>query len=182
MSERETAPGPVSAGDRLEALAARALEQLAAVDRMETDLAAAKAALDRTQRIDLPELMKDLGLSEATLPGAGITIRLTTGVDVSIPETKRADAFAWMAENGYGALVRAEVKVAFGAAELERAEACAEILAERNYETEVKMSVPPPTLKAWATERLTAGADIPPELFNVRAYDMARISNSKRKR
>jgi hypothetical protein len=178
----EPTSGVVSAGDRLEAMAARALEQIAAVDRIEGELTAAKAALDRTQRVDLPELMKDLNLSEATLPGAGITIKLTMGVDASIPEAHRAEAFAWMAENGYGALVRAEVKVVFGAAELEKAEACAALLTNKAYETEVKMSVPPPTLKAWANERLSAGADIPPELFNVRSYDMARISNSKRKR
>jgi len=169
-------------GDRLAAMAAVALEQIAAVDSLEADLAAAKARLDRTQRTDLPELMKELGISEAVLPEVGIKIALTMGVDASIPEPQRAGAFAWLAENGYGALVRAEVKVTFGAAELEQATACASLLTERDYETEIKMSVPPPTLKAWATERLEAGEDIPPELFNVRSYDMARISNSKAKR
>jgi hypothetical protein len=175
----EAAPTP---GGRLAAMAELALQQIANVDRLETELAAAKSQLDRTQRTDLPELMKELGLNEASLTEFGIKIVLTTGVDASIPEANRAGAFAWLAEHGYGALVRADVKVSFGAAELERAEACAALLTEREYETEVKMSVPPPTLKAWAAERLEAGEDIPPEHFNVRSYDMARISNIKRKK
>lgn len=175
----DAAPTP---GGRLAAMAELALTQMAAVDRLEGELAAAKAQLDRTQRTDLPELMKELGVNEVTLPGTGLKITLTMGVDASIPEAARPDAFAWMAQHGYGALVRAEVKVVFGAAELERAEACASLLQDSAYSTEIKMSVPPPTLKAWATERLAAGEDLPPELFNVRAYDMARITASKRKR
>jgi hypothetical protein len=175
----ESAPKP---GERFAALASLALQQMANVERIETELTAAKAALDRTQRTDIPELMKELGISDVTLAELGIKIALTTGVDISIPEAVRPDAYAWMANKGYGALVRAEVKVVFGAAELEKADACAELLQQQQYDTEVNMSVPPPTLKAWAKERLSAGEDIPPELFNVRAYDMARFSNIKRKK
>lgn len=173
---------PHTPGERFAALAALALEQTATVERIETDLAAAKAALNRTQTTDIPELMKELGVSEVALAELGVKISLTTGVDISIPEQRRPAAFAWMAERGYGALVRAEVSVTFGASELERATACAELLNEKEFETEVSLSVPPPTLKSWARERLSAGEDIPPELFNVRAYDMARITNMKRKK
>lgn len=175
----DSAPTP---GERFAALAALAMQQMTAVERAEEALAAAKAALDRTQRTDIPELMKELGMTEVTLGELGVKVALTTGVDISIPEAVRPDAYAWMADKGYGALVRAEVKVVFGAAELEKADACAQLLQQKEYDTEVNMSVPPPTLKAWARERLSAGEDIPPTLFNVRAYDMARFSNIKRKK
>ena len=174
--------GTPTAGERCAALAQLALQQLDAVSQCEAALAAANAALQRTLRTDLPELMHELGMSEVTLGEQGVKIALTTGVDISIPEAHRANAYAWMVERGFGALVRAEVKVVFGAAELERANACDDLLAQQGFSSEVNMSVPPPTLKAWARERLSAGEDIPPELFNVRAYDMARISNIKRKK
>jgi hypothetical protein len=172
---------PATPGGRLAALAQLALTQLATVARLEDELSAASTAAQRTLRTDLPELMKELGVSEVALGEQGVKIALTQGVDISIPEAHRPNAYAWMVEHGYGALVRAEVKVVFGATELERANACAEQLAAAEYETQVNMSVPAPTLKAWARERLSAGEDIPPALFNVRAYDMARISNLKRK-
>lgn len=171
-----------TAGERLSALSRLALEQLQSVNRITEDLATANAALQRTLRTDLPELLKELELTEVVLGELGIKVALTTGVDISIPEQKRPTAYAWMVERGFGALVRAEVKVVFGAAELAKAQACDSLLHEDGYEPEVSMSVPPPTLKAWARERLSAGEDIPPELFNVRAYDMARISNIKRKK
>lgn len=171
-----------TAGERFAALTELAMQQMAAVEQANDALTAANAALQRTMRTDIPELMKELGLTEVSLGELGVKVALTTGVDISIPEQNRAQAYTWMVERGYGALVRAEVKVVFGAAELDRAQECDALLNKDGYESEVNMSVPPPTLKAWARERLSAGEDIPPELFNVRAYDMARISNIKRKK
>ncbi len=168
-------------GNRLRAMTELAMRQAAIVGTLTERLEDAQAALTRTLRTDLPELMKELGMSEATLPELGVKVAVTGGVDISIPEQQRSAAYAWMAEQGYGALVRAEVSSVFGAAELERAQECARLIEQAGFEPEVKMAVPPPTLKAWARERLEAGADIPPTLFNVRAYDMARITNSKRK-
>lgn len=153
------------------------------VDELTSQLEEAKRALARTEQTDLPELMKELGLSETTIAELGLKITLTRGVDCSIPEAMRADAYAWMAERGYGDLVRAQVSVTFGASELDRAQACSSMLQDNAFESEVKLAVPPPTLKAWARDRLAAGEDLPPALFNVRAYDMARITNAtKRKR
>lgn len=176
------AVAPTAPAARLRELVLLAVEQMNAVERAEEALAAAKAQLDRTQRTDMPELLNALGMSEVTLAELGVKVTLTGGVDISIPEPNRPSAYAWMVERGYGALVRAEVSATFGASELEKAEACSQLLVEHGFESEVNMAVPPPTLKAWARERLAAGEDIPPELFNVRAYDMARISNVKPKR
>ena len=107
-------------------------------------------------------------------------IALTTGIDASIPEQARDGAYAWMIEHGFGDLVRAEVKLAFGATDIERANQVYDELLAQELQPEIKMAVPPPTLKAWAKERLMAGEELPPALFNVRAYDMARLTNRKR--
>lgn len=169
-------------GARLRSMTELAMLQMQRVSELESQLEEAKRAFNRTQQTDLPELLKELGLTETTLADLGVKLTLTMGVDVSIPEAQRPDAYAWMAQKGYGDLVRAEVSVVFGATELERAEQCAVMLQQNEFESQVKMAVPAPTLKAWARDRLAAGEDLPPELFNVRAYDMARISNATPKR
>lgn len=168
-------------GERLNALVQHTLDLLLAVAKKEEELSELKNSLSRVQRTDLPELMKELGMSDATLADLGVKVTVAQGVDISIPEGSRADAFAWLAEKGYGAIVRAEVSVSFGAAELDKAQECAATLTEKDYSPHIGMSVPAPTLKAWGKERLAAGEDIPPTLFNVRAYDMAQIKSIKRK-
>lgn len=171
----------VAPGERLVALAQHALELMSEVTKKEEELAKVKAALDRVQRTDMPELLKELGMTDATLKDLGVKIALTQGVEASIPEAARADAFAWLAEKGYGALVRAEVSVLFGAAELEKAQQCAATLTAKEYLPLVAMSVPAPTLKAFAKESIAKGVDLPPHLFNVRAYDVCRITAIKKK-
>ena len=172
----------LSPGSRLTELVKLAIEQLSKIEEIESHLTEAKGIMERIQRTDIPELLKELGMSEAALPELSIKVAVTDGVDISIPEEKRRDAFEWLAEKGYGALVRADVTVSFGAAELEKANDCAEQLVKLQHSPTVKMAVPPQTLKSWAKERLSAGEDIPPELFNVRAYDMARITTIKPKK
>ena len=171
-----------SPAQRLSALVEHAVELLARLAQKEEELAVVKAALDRVQRTDLPELLKELGMSEATLAELGIKVTLTQGVEASIPEAVRAEAFAGLAENGFGDLVRSEVICAFGAQELDHAQQLTETLLGRGEHPQMKMAVPAPTLKAWAKERLTAGEDIPPMLFNVRAYDMARLTQLKKRK
>lgn len=170
-----------NAGERMAALVQHALGVMVDVERKEEELSALKETLNRIQRTDLPELLKELGITEATIADLSVKVSLAQGVDASIPEAARAEAFAWLAEKGYGALVRSDVVCSFGAHELERAQALTERLLEDHWTPQMKMSVPPPTLKAWAKERLSAGEEIPPELFNVRAYDMARLTTIKRK-
>lgn len=168
-------------GERLAALVRHAIDLLASKKKKEEELKEVSELLDRVQRTDLPELLKELGMSDATLADLGVKVALSQGVEASIPEPSRAEAFAWLAENGYGAIVKSEVKVVFGAAELEKAQECAALLTQGEYLPQVGMNVHPQVLKSWAKERLTAGEVIPPELFNVRAYDMARITAIKRK-
>jgi len=167
-------------GARLDELVQVALANQARVDQLTSELEDAQQALNRILRTDLPELLTEIGIDEVKLPD-GTKITLTTGIDASIPDDKKSDAFVWMVENGYGALVRSEVKVVFGANEIDRATEAMGALQEHGMQAEIKMQVPPPTLKAWAKERLMAGEVPPPALFNVRAYDMARIKQPSKR-
>lgn len=169
-------------GERLKALVELELSYLTKLEKLEEDAKEIKGHIDRIARTDLPELLKELGMTEATLADIGIKITLSNGVDISMPEATRDKAFEWLVEKGHGAIVRSEVTVVFGAEELEKAEAAAEGLRAMEYTPLVKMSVPPPTLKAWAKEVRGKGEDIPPEFFNLHAYDIAKLTVIKPKK
>jgi hypothetical protein len=181
LSSASAAKIETPASDRLTELIVHTMQLIAKAEEQEE--AAKKTAADvmRLLRTDIPELLKELKLEEAVLKDLNIKVKLSSGVEASIPEEQRAAAFEWLAKNGYGAIVRAEVSCLFGAAELEKAEKCKAALLKAKYTPTVSMSVPAPTLKAWAKERLSQGKEIPPTIFKIHSYDMAKLTAVKKR-
>lgn len=173
--------GGVEGLPRVGRLARLLVEQQAAVAEAEEKLAAAKAALLLTERVDLPELMKELGLQEVKLED-GSKVTVTPDVICAIAEAKRADAFAWLEERGYGGLIKTEVSVSFGRDELEKAEEVASVLSEvAERPSAIERTVHPQTLKAFVKERMAA-AELDAramELFGVQPFDRAKLTAPK---
>lgn len=163
---------------RIVAMATLLNEQKSAVAALEEALSEAKQNLHRTQREDLPELMKELGLQEIKLRD-GSTVEVKNELDIAIPAANRDATYAWMVDNGYGGLIRSECKITFTASERARALACYEDLATRRYPVTYDEKIPPQTLKAWAKERIAAGDELPAEMFRLNPYDWAKIDGPK---
>lgn len=165
--------------NRLMQMVALMERQTAAVAAAEEELKSAKDALLRTQREDLPELMKELELTELRKED-GTTIRITNGLDISIPAAQRRAAFDWLIEEGYGGLIKAQCTVTFSATEREQAVACYDELVQARYPALLDEKIAPQTLKAWAKEQLAAGKEIPAHLFSLNPYDWAKIQIPKK--
>lgn len=148
----------------------------------EAALTAAKEALREVETVDLPELMKEVGLSSFTMPD-GTRIEVRNEISCAITVEKRPEAHAWLRSHGFGGLIKTEVAASFAAGESELALEAAESIADAfEREVDVIEVVHPATLKSWVKEQIEAGTPPPFELFGVFPYDKAKATMPKPKK
>lgn len=152
-------------------------EQAQAAVRV-TDLEAMlEVARDRLREISeriIPEKMDELGMEEFKTR-TGLKIKIKETIRTSIPKQRQGEAYRWLRDNGFGALLKRNVAVKFGKGDDESAEQLAKELSEK-FEVEDNTSVHPSTLKAFVNEQLTGGAEIPLDLFGVHRQREAVIA------
>ena len=147
-------------------LAASIQAQELKVLELENKLKEERNLYKKLSEIELPELMETLGLSEFSLTdGSKVTIK--ESVQASITKANEQAAFQWLRDNGFGDLIKNEIKTSFGKGQEELAEAAANKLQEIGVEVNQKKSVHPSTLKAFVKEELHNGRDVPSDLFSV---------------
>lgn len=153
----------------------------ATVATLTTELQEAKEEVRRLQEDDLPELMRELGLSEIKLAD-GSSIKVVDEVDCNISEERRFRAHEWLTINGFGGIIKSAITVEFGRDEHEEALAAAEKIHDATgRDALLKEGVHPQTLKAFVKEQMAAGVTIPQELFGIRPYSKAKLTKAKAK-
>jgi hypothetical protein len=146
-----------------------------------TELQEAKEAVRRLQEEDLPELMREVGLSEIKLAD-GSSIKVVDEVDCSISEDRRARAHDWLTANGFGGIIKSAITVEFGRDEHDQALAAAEKIHDvTGRDATLKEAVHPQTLKAFVKEQMAAGVSVPQELFGIRPYSKAKLTKARAK-
>lgn len=160
---------------RVVALCNLLVEQEAAVESAEAILKQHKAAALRTKREDIPTLMQEVGIDAIRLED-GTEVSVKEDCDARISEVNRDAAHAWLADHGFGGLIKTKVVVEFGRGEHVAAVACANTLREENDNVQLDEVVHPATLKAFVREQLAAGAAIPADLFGISPYSYAKIT------
>lgn len=168
-------------GDKLSQLSQLAERQLEAEKRVaekERELEEAKSHLRDLAEVQIPELMDGAGVLEyRTTTGLFISIKET--IRASVTEEKKPEAFAWLRNNGHGALISRVVSVSFGRGEDTKAEELVEELGVKGLSPESKTSVNANTLSAFVREQLREGLDIPVELFGVHRQRVAKVDVPK---
>ena len=153
--------------------------QSAEVDLLSDQLRTAKAALLRTEREDLPDLMTELGLTELKLSD-GSVVSLKEDVDARITDDTRPGALRWLLEHGFGGLIKTEVSLSFGRGEHDEAERVVDELQAHYNNIALKEDVHPSTLKAFVREQMAAGTAVPVDLFHIYPYSKATIKRNKK--
>lgn len=147
--------------------------QTNAIDAAEEALKVLKADKLRTEREDLPDLMREFGLSELKLAD-GSKVTASDDVTCGIPEAMRERAWAWLKEKGYDGIIKTDVVRTFGRGEESEAAALAEEIG-----AECRRNVHSATLKAFVKERMAAGEAVPFDVFGVFAFAVAKVKLPK---
>lgn len=113
----------------------------------------------------LPNAMLEAGMQSFTLSN-GAKIVMKTNYFASISKDHEDAAFAWLREHGFGSLVKNQVIAEFGKGEDDKANEWVDIMREKGVYPNHKQSVHAQTLKAFVKEQLTAGHEVPSELFS----------------
>jgi len=112
----------------------------------------------------IPKMMEDMNLS---------TIKHKDGSEISIKKIysatikadKKAEAYIWLRNNGFGDIVKNDITVTFGRGEENKATAYADLAKQQGFEPSQKESVHPATLKVVMEEWKNKGNEVPSEFF-----------------
>lgn len=159
-------------------LAARQIELEDAIAATEEQLKALNAELVRVRDHELPLALSEHGLSEIAMAD-GSRVRVQDVVRASIPKDRREEAYAWLAAQGHGDLIKHEVSASFGRGEDDQAAAAIEALRTLGLGPEDKRSVHPGTLSAFVREQIEAGNPLPNDLLGVFIGRQTRITRAK---
>jgi len=150
------------------------------VDEAETAFKRQKAELLQVATIDLPELLRESGLSEVALED-GTKVKVVDEITCGITADRAPAAHAWLREAGMGGVIKTEVTVAFGKDSITAADALfVRLLGEYGSDSTTETEkVHPSTLKALLKELLEKGHPFPLDLFAVQPYSIAKLSTVK---
>jgi hypothetical protein len=157
------------------------LEADAEVERAEERLKMAKEVARIIREETIPSAMQELGLQNIVLD-TGQSVKVVQDVYASIPESQKLQAHNWLDGNGFGGLIKVDVIVPFSKGEKKEAEELAWRIGNMGYNTTYKESIHAQTLKAFLREQLSAGKDVPLDLFGARPVWTAKIGLPNKKK
>lgn len=171
---------------KIAALYDLAKELRLALEEVEAKTAELKLSAQRLlklQRETIPERMRELDLTELKVPG-GYVLGVEDKVQASISKEREDAAHRWLTDNGHGGMIKRELSVAFGREEAAKGLVLMkELLAKGYLNIRLEDWVEPPTLKAFARDRVVAGDEkFPRELFGVFRFDEATLKEPKKPR
>jgi hypothetical protein len=138
------------------------------------ELEEAQAKADDISQQQIPDLMETLGIEEFTTT-SGVKISIRAILRAAPPAARRAEAYRYLEEKGFGDLIKRNIVVGFGRGEEEAAANLVADLDGKGLRTKDEVKVEPQTLKKWVKGQLAAGVHVPPDLFGVREFRQAKI-------
>lgn len=157
-------------------LAVKAKSVAAEILSIEENLKTKKAELEEIETKRLPDAMQAVGLKEFVLvDGSKITVK--PEYHASIPKVRKIEAYAYLREHEFGALIKNELSIEFGKGADEDAALAYEQLKAQYPDIPVQLaeSVHAQTLKALVKEQFESGSPLPEDLFGIHIITRAII-------
>lgn len=112
--ESDAAPQEPAADSlqRLSALCATLLEEQWRAAGLDEQLISSEARIRQLSEVDIPELLKECGLSEVKLAD-GTKVKVAADLECAITKENRAAAFAWLREHELGGIIKTLVALEF---------------------------------------------------------------------
>lgn len=133
----------------------------------------------------LPTSLINTGLSSVNLVD-GTRVDVSDYYDCNISEERKENAYSWLKENAFGALIKTEVTVSFPRDSEEEVKACYELLKEHGYGVAVSEKIHPQTLKKFVKDQYTAPVEDKPirppaELFGIFIGKRSKVTVADKK-
>jgi hypothetical protein len=148
------------------------------VVRAQDVLKVAQQHVNTLEQYTLPELMREAG-QEKLRTRSGFDVELGETLRASIPPDRLAEAIMWLGANGQGAIVKREIKLAFGKDEDQKAAEAFDLVVNAGYLPEDKQSVHTQTLGAAVREMIADGVDVPMEMLGVYIQPFVKVKEAK---
>lgn len=173
--------GAEIAKDDLEAVARMAELQV----QLERDVAvaderlkAAKQRLRQHKELTFPDFLMGCGMQAGTLTN-GASFKVVKFYNGKIPEEQRPEAFAWLEERDFDAIIKTNVTSAFGKGELKEAKRARDILQHEGLPAVLKRDIHYQTLRGFIREQVEAGNPPPVELFGTYIGNQVKLTEAK---
>lgn len=168
--------------NRITAMANMLMYAVENVANLEKELVAAKAAHSRIEREDLPELMREFGISKIRLE-SGVSVEVIDDLSCSISEANKSAAYDWLRSFNFDGIIKTQLSLAFDRGENQTALQIADQMAKTfHMRPSIDEKIHPQTLKAFLKERMADGDSLPNELFGIFNFSKAKITMAKDKR
>lgn len=146
------------------------LEQRENIATIELHLKNAKEAMRKVSEDLLPSAMQEIGIMEFRME-SGSLIRIKEDVSASITKANEPAAFNWLDENGFGDVIKTDVKLVFGRGDQKDLEKMTGLLAKAGFGNySQKSAVHSGTLKALVKEQMEKGIVFPDNIFSIYPY------------
>lgn len=167
----------------------------ALVDRLEEQLKAAKKAKYELETITLPNVFADAGEVEATL-ASGAKAKLGQMITGSLPKVdydtspevqaatiaKREAAIEWADANGWGPLIKCEVRAKWDKGDRDKAIAAYNALrGDNSVDLHLLEDIHPMTLQSQVRQRIAQGLPVPLETLGVTVLPAVRLTKKPKK-
>jgi len=143
------------------------------LQEMQKEITAKKAELsvleDKANNLQervIPDLMQEAGVSLIKLFD-GSVVEVKPSIKASITLDNAEKAYSWLREKGFGDMIKNTLTASFNKEEDAKASALMKMFEEQGYNYQRKEKVEPMTLKAFVSEQIQAGKEIPMDLFSV---------------
>jgi len=144
------------------------------IQKLEDEISWKKGKLREISYELIPEALAERNLSELKLSdGSAVTVKKVYGA--SITKGKEGEALQWLRENGFEDLIKNDVTVSFGRGEDNKAGDFRGLAEAQGFMPSQRMAVHPSTLRAFYRERVEAGQDLPPDIFNTFSGQQTKI-------
>ena len=135
---------------------------------------AVKAEVDDISKQRIPDFFDQLGMDEIKL-STGEKVSIKRGFAAHISKVNQDEAYDWLKKNNHEGIIKNELKVDIKKGDHDEVAKLQKVLIERGLTFSRKESIHGQTLKAFVTEQMTAGTDLPQDKFGVHPLRETKI-------
>jgi len=124
----------------------------------------------------LPALFASVGVEEFKTI-SGVPLKLKNRVHVNVSKGKKPGIIEWLDENGHGGMVRRNVVIEFDKTQQEAVNKLIKLIGRGWPNHRTQLDVNAATVKAFVTNRLKEGEEVPAETFGLHCVDVVEITS-----